>query len=305
MAIEGSSPRKWGARPVQGTGTAPLSALHVSEFDDRPGRRSVAGVRELTELESAEERVRQLQAELAHVLRVATVERLATALAHELNQPLSAIANAVEACATYVRSGQDEPTRLLGLLEHAGAEAMRAGEIVHHLRMFVQRSEPRFEVMDLCDVVRHGVRWLAEELEHDGIALRLDLPPRELLVRIDGVQIEQVLVNVLQNAVEAIVEAGGEKGEIRVRLSKGSDAMAEVLVEDTGIGLSAAAAARLYEPFFTTKATGLGMGMTISRSIVAMHHGRLSAAPRESGPGTRVRLTVPLEVGAPADGPST
>jgi len=302
MAGHGSTERKPRARVAQGPG--PVLALHVSK-SSAAGRPFVGRVCDRTELELAKEQVRRLQAELTHVLRVATVERLATGLAHELDQPLSAIANDVEACATYVRSGRREPTRLLALLEHAGAEALRAGEIVHHLRMFVQRTQPRCEVMDLGDVVRHGVHWLAQELEHEGITLRLDVPRRALLVRIDGVQIEQVLVNLLQNAIDAIVEAGGETREIRVRVSPGADAMAEVVVEDTGIGLPAAAAERLYEPFFTTKAKGMGMGLAICRPIVEMHHGRLSVAPRPSGPGTRVRLTVPLEPASLADGPST
>jgi two-component system, chemotaxis family, CheB/CheR fusion protein len=286
------------AQEVRGrhkNGTTFPMDLHLSEFDDGAGRRFVATIRDITERKWAEEQVRRRQAELAHVLRVATIERLAASLAHELNQPLTAIANEVEACATYVRSGKREPRRLLSLLERAGAEALRAGEIVHHLRDFVLRSEPRLESADLCEVIRNATRWLAREMEHERIALRLDLAPQGLLVLADRIQIEQVLVNLLQNAIDAIRDAGNEAREIRVRTSQGEDGMAEVLVDDTGIGFAAEVTARLYEPFYTTKPQGMGMGLAISRTIVELHHGRLSVAPRESGFGTTVRLLLPVD----------
>jgi C4-dicarboxylate-specific signal transduction histidine kinase len=228
------------------------------------------------------------------VLRIATIERLAASLAHELNQPLTAIANEVEACATYVRSGKREPRHLLSLLERAGAEALRAGEIVHHLRDFVLRSEPRLEPADLCEVIRNATRWLAREMEHERITLRLDLAPQGLQVDADRIQIEQVLVNIVQNSIDAIREAPGETREIRVRTSQGEDGTAEVFVDDTGIGLAATVTARLYEPFFTTKPHGMGMGLAISRTIVELHHGQLSVGSRESGPGTTVRLVLPV-----------
>jgi len=269
--------------------------LTVGEFDDGTGRRFVGTVRDITERKWGEEQVRMRQAELAHVLRVATIERLAASLAHELNQPLTAIANEVEACATYVRSGKREPRRFLSLLERAGAEALRAGEIVHHLRDFVLRNEPRLESADLCEVIRNATRWLTREMEHERIALRLDLPPEGMLVHADRIQIEQVLVNIVQNAIDAIREAGSERREIRIRTSPDEDGMAEVLVDDTGIGFDAEGTARLYEPFFTTKPQGMGMGLAISRTIVELHHGRLSVGPRDSGFGTTVKVVLPRE----------
>jgi two-component system CheB/CheR fusion protein len=269
--------------------------LHVSKFDDGTERRFVVTVRDVTERKRTEEQVRRQQSEMAHVLRVATIERFAAGLAHELNQPLTAIANDVEACATYVRAGKGGPRRLLGLLDRAGAEALRAGEIVHHLRQFVQRTEPRLESADLCEVARNATRWLAREIEREHIVLRLDLGAQKLPVRIDRVQIEQVLVNVMQNAVEAIREAGTGPREIWLRTARSEDGMAEVAVEDTGPGVSAAAATRLYEPFFTTKPEGMGMGLAICLTIAEMHHGRVSVEPRAAGVGTTVRLGLPLE----------
>jgi two-component system sensor kinase FixL len=296
------------AREVRGRhkngNTFPMD-LRLSEFDDGASRRFVGTIRDITERKWAEDQVRMRQAELAHVLRIATIERLAASLAHELNQPLTAIANEVEACATYVRSGKREPRRLLSLLERAGAEALRAGEIVHHLRDFVLRSEPQLESADLCEVVRNATRWLAREMEHERITLRLDVPPEGLLVHADRIQIEQVLVNIVQNAIDAIRDAGREAREIRVRTSHGEDGMVEVLVDDTGVGLSAEVVERLYEPFFTTKPQGMGMGLAISRTIMELHQGRLSVGPRESGFGTAVRLFLPADPAAGAGERST
>jgi two-component system sensor kinase FixL len=269
--------------------------LHVSAFDDGAGRRFVGTIRDITSRKQTEDKLRRQQAELAHVLRLATIERLAAGLAHELNQPLSAIANGVEACAAYVRSGKRQPRRLLALLNDASAEAIRAGKIVHHVREFVQRSEPRLEATDLCEVVRNATRWLVREMEQDRIVLRLDLAPTGLPVLADSIQIEQVLVNLIQNAVDAIREARGSARQIRVRAAQRVDGMAEVAVHDSGTGLSAAIAERLHEPFFTTKPQGMGMGLAISRAIVEAHNGRLTIDARAPGHGTTVRVALPLE----------
>jgi C4-dicarboxylate-specific signal transduction histidine kinase len=132
-------------------------------------------------------------------------------------------------------------------------------------------------------------------MEQDNIALRLDAAPQKLFVHIDRIQIEQVFVNLMQNAVDAIQEAAEGPREIRVRVSRTDDGMAEVAFDDTGVGVSAAAAERLYEPFFTTKEQGMGMGLAICLTIAEMHHGRLFVGPRASGRGTTVRMLLPLE----------
>jgi len=281
-------------------GTTFPMEVGVSEFHEGGGHRFTGIVRDIAERKQAEEQVRQRQAELAHVLRVSTMGELASGLAHELNQPLSAVANDVEACAAYVRSGDTTADSLLELLEHAASEALRAGEIVHHLREFVEKREPQLAVLDLRDLVRSVARLLEPELRQHRITLRLDPAPAALPICADGVQIEQVLVNIVQNAIDAILEAGGDQKEVGVRISQNEDGMAEIAVHDTGTGLSAGVAERIYEPFFTTKPHGLGMGIPISRSIIEAHHGRLSMAPRADGlSGTTVRLVLPLYTEGP------
>ena len=238
--------------------------------------------------------MRQRQAELAHALRISTVGELASGLAHELNQPLSAIANGVEACARYVRSGKAKPAKLLTLLDEASAEALRAGEIVAHLRGFVEKKKPQFKRTDLCEIVRVIPRLLSRELQQAHITLRLDLPPRPLSIYGDRIQIEQVIVNLIQNAIDTIREATGGRREIEVQVwaAKGK---AEVAVRDTGTGVATVATDRMFEPFFTTKKQGLGMGLAISRSIIEAHRGRIWAKGRaDAAEGTTIRFTLPL-----------
>jgi two-component system sensor kinase FixL len=228
------------------------------------------------------------------------MERLAAGLAHELTQPLTSIATDLEACATYVRAMRRAPAMVTSLIERAMGEALHAGEIVSRLRDFVQRGESRRETIDLREVVRNASRWLTRELEQHRIAIRLTLGRQVLPVAVDRVQMEQVFVNLLQNAVDAIVGARSERREVRVRASRTPKGTADVVVEDTGGGLSEVAVERAFEPFFTTKARGLGMGLAISRSAVEAHHGWLQIEPGKRGRGTTVRLALWLNLPARA-----
>lgn len=269
-----------------------LILVAIEDVTER--RRIEEALRESETRKHGEEQVRERQAELAHVLRVSTVGELASGLAHELNQPLSAIANGVEACARYVRSGKADSRMLLALLNEASAEALRAGDIVEHLRGFIQKGTPQLGSTDLREIARSVPRLLGRELERAQITFRLDLGPRPLPIRADRIQIEQVIVNLIQNAIDAVREGRGERKEIHLstRAVKG---MAEAAVRDTGVGVSAAAAERLFEPFFTTKSDGLGMGLAISRSILEAHRGRIwEKRPADGGPGTTVRFALPL-----------
>lgn len=249
---------------------------------------------DLTNRKQAEEETRQHQAELAHVLRLSTMGELVAELSHGINQPLTAIANDVAACVTYVRSGKAASRKLLALLEHAAAEALSAGDIVHHLREFAQKRGSHLEATNLNGLVRNVARLLEREIVQREITLQLDLAPRPIPVRADRIEIEQVLVNLMQNAIDAIREAPGDRQEIQLQVwaAKG---MAEVAVHDTGTGASAAAMEHMFDPFFTTKPNGLGMGLPISRSILEAHRGRIWVKRRaDGGPGTTIRFTLPL-----------
>jgi two-component system sensor kinase FixL len=178
----------------------------VSEFDEGGARRFVVTIRDVTERKRTEAQIRRQQGEMAHVLRVATIERFAAELAHELNQPIAAIANDLEACAIGEPLDTNSPAYDLSPEPYDRrrviAEPPR-GRGMDEPRP-VQRAEPRFESTDLSELARAATRWLSHEMEHERIALHLDLDVQRLPVRVDRIQIEQVLVNLLQNAVDAI-----------------------------------------------------------------------------------------------------
>ncbi|MBP1688572.1 MAG: two-component hybrid sensor and regulator, partial [Deltaproteobacteria bacterium] len=269
-----------------------LILLAIEDVTERMRAQEV--LRQSETRKQAEDQERQRRGELAHALRISTVGELASGLAHELNQPLSAIANGVEACAQYVRSGKVAPKKLLAMLDDASDEAVRAGNIVEHLRHFIEKGEPQFERTDLCEIARNIPRLLGREIQQGHITVRLDLPARPLPIYADRIQIEQIIVNLLQNAIDALRDAPSGRREIQlqVRATKG---IAEVAVRDTGTGVSVAATERMFEPFFTTKPKGLGMGLAISRSILEAHRGRIWVKHRADGlRGTTIRFTLPL-----------
>jgi signal transduction histidine kinase len=283
---------------VRGGDRPDLILLAIEDLTEY--RRLQDALRETESLKKIEEQVRQRQAQLAHALRISTVGALASGLAHEINQPLSTIANDVEACARFVRSGDVDAKQLLTLLEDASSEALRAGEIVEHLRHFIRKGEPKCERADLVEIARHVPRVLGHEIKRERISLLLDLQARSLPIYADRIQIEQVVVNLVQNAIDSIRGVRGVDREIELSVGK-VRGMAEVAVRDKGAGVPAEDIGRLFEPFFTTKQQGLGLGLSISRSIIEAHHGRIWAdRPTDDGPGIIIRFTLPLHEPKPA-----
>jgi two-component system CheB/CheR fusion protein len=290
----GSRELRLNARTLPRSGDrADLILLGVEDLTERRGFEKVLREKEARLLQ--EEQVRQRQLELTNALRVSTVGELATGLAHELNQPLSSIANVVEACAQYIRAGSIDPPKLLELLTEASSEAIRAAGIVAHLRSFVDKGEPQLEQVDLAEIVSHVPNLLLRELERTRVELRVKITSGRLPVEADKIQIEQVIVNLLQNAMDSIREAEHPERliELSARTVKG---MAVVSVRDTGTGVPVASAERMFEAFFTTKPQGLGMGLALSRSILEAHRGRIwMEGAEDGGAGAVVRFAIPLK----------
>ncbi len=288
-----------------GTRTMVLNARAIVN-DDRPDRILLA-IEDITERihaeqavqrsearEQSDELVRQRQAELAHALRISTIGEMASNLAHELNQPLSSIANRVEACAEYVRSGRMDPTEFLKLLDEASSDALRAGSIVEHVRSFIQAREPQFEPADLGEIARGIPRLFERQIQLERLTLQLDSGKESLPIHADRVQIEQVIVNLVQNAIDAVCEGRTERRRIQLR-TRAVDGQATLSVSDGGPGFPADATERLFDPFFTTKPKGLGMGLAISRSIIEAHEGRIWVdCPTDGRPGATLCITLPL-----------
>jgi C4-dicarboxylate-specific signal transduction histidine kinase len=243
-------------------------------------------------LQHAHEALRQHQAELAHVLRLHTMGEMAAALAHEINQPLCAITNYAQGGVQWLRAGTADPVALRQAFEHIAREGLRAGQILRGIRTLVQRETAASDGVDVNALAAEAVRLLEPQARLHGVTVRLEgaaaLPP----VQADGTQIEQVMLNLMLNGLEAAAVAHGSRREVTVATAAQQDAI-EVAVSDTGGGLVPAVERRLFTPFFTTKAHGLGLGLAISRSIVESHGGRLWATSRP-GSGAIFRFSLPL-----------
>jgi len=236
------------------------TGLVLVEIDDVTERKRIQNTLRENELRCREEeRVRQRHIELTNAQRLSTVGELASGLAHELNQPLASISNVVEACSRYVRAGTTDASKLLELLSDAAGETMRAAAIVAQLRSYVDKGEPRFNPVDLAELVSSVPHLLVRELERTRIGLRVIVADARLDVHADKVQIEQVLLNLIQNAIDSIEEAGGPDRSIILSAQR-VNGMGEVSVRDTGKGVSMEAADRMFEAFFYDQSPGTRNG---------------------------------------------
>ena len=247
---------------------------------------------EMVERQRAEERVRQQQAELAHVLRLRTVEGMAAQLAHEINQPLAAIVNFARGLARRLSCPELDVASAQGATDQISREALRAAEVVQRLRAFLRKDAPRRELCDARDVVREAASLIDDEARRAGVALHLDLDPHDATVEIDAIQVEQVVLNLLRNALEAMDERSPGPHSIVVQTVTTSNGGVEVRVRDNGPGLPVDDVQQLFEAFFTTKEKSLGMGLSISQKIVEAQGGALWGAANREG-GATFSFTLP------------
>jgi two-component system, LuxR family, sensor kinase FixL len=248
-------------------------------------------VRDLTEHQQTQARLQELQSELVHISRLSAMGEMASALAHELNQPLAAISNYMKGSRRLL-AGSTDPNapKIEGAMDRAAEQAFRAGQIIRRLRDFVSRGESEKRVESLSKLIEEaGALGLAGAREQN-IQLRFNLNPEFDLVLVDRVQIQQVLVNLFRNALEAMAQS--PQRELVAANAKVGDDMIEVAVSDTGPGFHDDVKANLFQTFFTTKETGMGVGLSISRSIIEAHGGRMWAEDNPSG-GATFRFTLP------------
>jgi signal transduction histidine kinase len=243
------------------------------------------------EQRQAEETLRRSQAELAHVTRVTTVGELAASVAHEINQPLAAIVNNGSAALRWLAA---DPPNLEEARENARdivRDGRRAAEVITRVRALVRKAETEKTRLDINQTVQEVVTLVRREAEGHGVALRTDLAAGLPPVLGDRVQLQQVILNLLMNGVEATASVTGRPRELLISSRRRESDKALVAVRDSGIGIDPQDLERLFDAFYTTKPQGLGMGLAISRSIVEEHGGRLWAEPNE-GPGATFRFTL-------------
>jgi len=246
---------------------------------------------DITARKQAEEVSRQQHEKLDMTARLVTVGEMASVLAHELNQPLAAIANYNMGCVRRLRSGNWRPGELLDALEKSSAQAGRAGSIIQRVREFLRKRELDLAPSDLSGMIMDVAGLIRAEAGRHAIDLRLDLDPRLPKALADGIMIKQVLINLVRNAIEAMQAVPAEQRELRIHSSAESPDRLHVEVADRGPGLPSELTENLFRPFFTTKADGMGMGLQICRSIIEFHGGRMWATANPGG-GVVIHFTL-------------
>jgi two-component system, LuxR family, sensor kinase FixL len=248
-------------------------------------------VRDLTEHQQTQARLQELQSELVHVSRLSAMGEMASALAHELNQPLAAISNYMKGSRRLLAATSDpNRSKIETALDRAAEQALRAGQIIRRLRDFVSRGESEKRVESLSKLIEEAGALGLTGAREQGVQLRFNLDPHHDLVLVDRVQIQQVLVNLFRNALEAMAQSA--RRELIASNTLAADDMIEVAVSDTGSGFQEDVKQNLFQTFFTTKETGMGVGLSISRSIIEAHGGSMWAEVNPSG-GATFRFTLP------------
>ncbi len=237
--------------------------------------------RDITEYVEAEEALQKAQAELAHVTRVTTLGELAASIAHEVNQPLAAIVADADASLNWLAAPRPDLERVREALEAIAMDGHRAAEVIQRIRQLATKSAPRKDLVDVNDVVRDVLPLARAELRHHDVSLVLQLAPELPAVLGDRVQLLQVSLNLVMNAIQAMAPVTGRPRELTIRSEMHDRDRVRLTVQDTGVGIAAKHRDELFSAFFTTKPGGMGMGLSISRSIVEAHGGQLWTTPNE------------------------
>ena len=249
-------------------------------------------IRDLTERQQTLLRLQDLQSELAHVGRVSEMGTLASSLAHELNQPLTAVATYCESARDLLENDPDAETLAMvrEALDEAAEQAVRAGQIVRRLRDFMSNGEMERRVESLQRLMNEANALALVGSREHGIDVQLSLDPRADLVFVDRIQVQQVLVNLIRNAIDAMMDSTVRC--LAIRTSREADDLVRVTIEDTGSGINEAVAPQLFQPFVTSKQNGMGIGLSICRTIVEAHSGRIWFEQGSNG-GTAFHFTLP------------
>ena len=266
--------------------------LSVGEAWTEDHRIFTGFIRDLTERQKTELRLQDLQSELAHVGRVSEMGTLASSLAHELNQPLTAIANYCESARDLLEPyGSDETiTTVREALDEAAQETIRAGQIVRRMRDFMSHGETERRVEMLSKLINEANALALVGSREHGIEVQVQFDPAADRVFVDRIQIQQVLVNLIRNAIDAMIDSDVRSLSIHTSADQGG--LAKITIEDTGAGISEQVVEQLFQPFVSTKQTGMGIGLSLCRTIVEAHGGRIWFESISEG-GTAFHFTLP------------
>lgn len=268
--------------------------LSVSEFA-LEGESYVTGiVRDVSLRKEQERQDKALLDELAHVTRLGLMGEMASGIAHEVNQPLSAIASYTQACLNFMQNGQPDLEQLSKILLKTQQQALNAGQIIHRMRDFVKFKTLHRSVVDINSLVQICIDLCVADLKHNSIIQRFELANNLPPVNVDSVQIEQVLINLIRNGIDALKNLPvSTRRQLSIQTTLNSEQAIEVRVKDNGTGIAEADQKKILTPFFTTKSDGMGMGLSISHSIIKAHEGTLHFNSK-IGKGTTFYFTLPI-----------
>jgi C4-dicarboxylate-specific signal transduction histidine kinase len=238
------------------------------------------------------EREAELRGRLTHLTRVSTLGEMASSIAHEVNQPLTAIATYTQACKRMLKAGTTDTDETLEILTRVTDEAIRAGGIIHRLNNLVRRQDSKRIECDVNELIRDLEHLASVDTRLHNVRLDLQLADRLPLVHADGIQIQQVVLNLIRNGVDAMADCDAENRRIVVGTALRDDGKVEISVADTGCGLPPDSEEELFQPFFTTKKDGMGMGLSVSKTIVTSHGGQMWFS-RNQNRGTTFFVTIP------------
>jgi C4-dicarboxylate-specific signal transduction histidine kinase len=251
----------------------------------------LVSIMDITKQKRTEEALQQLQADLAHVSRVTTLGEMAASIAHEVDQPLSGVVINANACLRFLTGPSPNLDEVRDGLQAIARDGQRAGDVTTRIRAFARRTETEKEPLDINEVIREVVALAEGETRRAHACLRTELAGNLPRVLGDRIQLQQVVLNLLLNGLEAMHTVAGHPRELVITTQREETDRVHVAVRDSGSGIDPQLATRVFEAFFTTKRSGMGMGLSISRSIVEQHSGRLWVVAN-AGPGTTFHFTV-------------
>jgi two-component system, LuxR family, sensor kinase FixL len=266
--------------------------LSVGEISTNDRPKFVGIIRDITEQKQSEEEMHHARERLSQFARLSTLGEMAAGLAHELNQPLAAIATYTQACQRLIESGRNDDGEILAALKKCDSQAQRAGDVIRRLRQFVQKREVGREEVGCKELIRDIAALAEVDARNNRIPLAFEVAPNLPNVMVDAVQIQQVLLNLIRNGIDAMLDMDQIDEEISVSVAKFDIDHIRIAVTDHGSGITEEAEKRIFQPFFTTKPSGLGLGLAICQSIIASHGGVLSFTKNASG-GTTFYFTLP------------
>jgi signal transduction histidine kinase len=268
-----------------------VPVLVGAAFLEESREEGVAFVLDLTERKRAEEALHKTEAEFAHVTRLTTLGELTASIAHELNQPLTAIVTNAKACLHWLTRDVPNFDEVREAAKRIARDGKRASDVISRIRALVRKTEFEKAPLDINQVIHEVISLAQHEAVQKGVTLRLELADDLPLVSGDRVQLQQVILNLIMNGVEAMASVADQGRELLVYSRQHGSDQVLIAVQDSGVGIDRENLKKIFDPFYTTKSQGMGMGLAISRSIVENHGGKLWALPND-GPGATFQFTL-------------